>query len=401
MSGTYIVPITQEEDEKNKAEMDKIMKELGLYNASAAKENEKEIEAKRKALLEEEERKRKETEEELFKRKFEEEQKRRAEFEEELRQIEEEKKKREEEKKKKSFDLKMPDLNKIKKMIPTDLAKLKDKPKNKTKEEINKKKLEKQKKINEAKEREKLKKISVTDIEDSDRPDREGVLDMVNKNISEQIKETPKKSVKKKENPIKSDDNNNNNNNHIRPPKARKISDENHNTSFNNNIRSVAPVYNINNKKKEWGALMRPESENTYLAKEVPKEILSLKDEIANIKAMEQTDMAKKMLHEMYDHKDDIMLIAIISNDMENLMLMTDIDKFLDYCEKMEDMVTVSYVYALYSDVGPVYYLRKPEEKFLNEIFQAMSNLFLNNKNVTGKMLSSIPNIGIFKHIYI
>ena len=146
---------------------------------------------------------------------------------------------------------------------------------------------------------------------------------------------------------------------------------------------------------------VRPESDGEYMVDPPDEESVEKAKALSELKQKSNEESIVEMVTDIEKNKDDLVMIVVASNDMESLMLLQDPDKFLEYCSSMEADIYVSYVYALYRNMGPVYYFEKPEEEILTKIFSDIGDLFIKNEQVTGPMLSKVKNIGIFKHIYI
>ena len=163
----------------------------------------------------------------------------------------------------------------------------------------------------------------------------------------------------------------------------------------------VEPDYNNITANETVGEFKEPTGDGEYKVDDLSDEQKAFKKEMQESPSEVTPDLIYDMIEDIREKRDAIIMIAVISYDMENLMLMREADKFLNYCEKAADDIKVSYIYAVYRDYGAKYYLVKPEDQVLDNIFQAVGTLFIKNDSVTGQMISEIPAIGLFQHIYV
>lgn len=460
---TYIENISKEEEKKREAQLNDIIASLGMANASVAQQNEEDI-RKREELLEKERlREIKEQEDKFFENRFKEEQERRIAFEEEVKKREEEEKKKKEEEERLKAERNKNRLYATKETIKNGVLKVgefintfkKDRelsPEDREKEKLDRKAASLRKKEAELKKYEKeLKKrqeaeaaelkrqaLEGTDNapsgENTQKPEKKGLFSKKTK-----IKDKPDK-VKVQEDTVPEKEEATARKGEINKEGAKKEQKDGSKISYQSVPEAKAPIANENDelrgvvkkrvqvKRKpqeknvhgvrvyepidvdytniksagtETGVFVPPDGDGSYRVGRPTDEYITLKDKIKEIKQKTSMSALVSMIEDVTANRDRLIMIAVASNNMENLMLIRDVDKFLQYCEKMEDEICVSYIYAIYKGLGATYYLEKPEEELLTKIFSDIGILFATHQTINGTMLSAIPNIGIFKHIYI
>lgn len=136
--------------------------------------------------------------------------------------------------------------------------------------------------------------------------------------------------------------------------------------------------------------------EETLLAK---KEALS--------KSINAEVSLDQIIHKMLQHntiEDPLYLIAIASVDMNTLVLIHDINAFIDLCNEEEDgeidIISCSYIYAIHKSGGH-WYGSSNATPAIKTMFDMMSGLIVANRgNFKEKEILTIPNINMFKDIY-
>jgi hypothetical protein len=136
-----------------------------------------------------------------------------------------------------------------------------------------------------------------------------------------------------------------------------------------------------------------------------------LSDEQRNIKEQARSQyidddlLVEQVLHNIKRHNtsdDPLYLIAIVSSDLNTLIILEDFIDFECLCEEQDiKIIQCSYIYAL-SKSGGHWYGISHATKEIEHIFDAFSELIQENNGVFKKeILYSVPNINIFKDIYI
>ena len=126
-----------------------------------------------------------------------------------------------------------------------------------------------------------------------------------------------------------------------------------------------------------------------------------MKERLREIQSETNEDEVIQMLDEINADKNFVIMICIVTKNLDTLFLIRDPQKFFEVCEKLDNEISVSYIYVLYKTRGIKYYMQKPDEILIQNIFSDIAKLFQENSVVTSSMVAKVNNIGIFKKIYI
>ena len=140
--------------------------------------------------------------------------------------------------------------------------------------------------------------------------------------------------------------------------------------------------------------------ENEYAIDEPSKDYIDWKEEIAKEKKKITEEEIREMIREITSKREELIMIAIVTEELNNLVLLKNPEEFFEFCGKSNIRLELSYIYVLYKDKA-VYYMNKTDDAHIRKIFEDIRECFMSNTMITGQMISKIPNIGMFENIYI
>ncbi len=144
-----------------------------------------------------------------------------------------------------------------------------------------------------------------------------------------------------------------------------------------------------------------PSKKQSFATTQVNSEYITMKDRLKQIRTESKTEEVIAMVDEINDFKKDIIMICIVTQDLNTLFLIRNADNFFNVMEQLDDEIAVSYIYVLYKTVGMKYYIQKPDEILIQNILSDIAELFRTNTKINSGMLAKVPNIGFFENIYI
>lgn len=112
-------------------------------------------------------------------------------------------------------------------------------------------------------------------------------------------------------------------------------------------------------------------------------------------------DRFRIMLHDVQERQDDVVVMVLITSDMEKLVLLRTLDEFFQFVDRQNYNVVLSYAFVIYKHEDPKYYLEIPDDEHVQMLMGSLYDLFMKNTLVTPNMIGQVPNIGIFQEIYI
>lgn len=133
----------------------------------------------------------------------------------------------------------------------------------------------------------------------------------------------------------------------------------------------------------------------------VQKEYVTMRDRLRQIQTETRQEEVVDMIDNINAMKKDVVMICIVTQSLDTLFLLRKVEDFFSVCEKLDDEISVSYVYVLYRTLGMKYYMKKPQEELIQQILSDIADLFKKNSVVTDRMLAKVNNIGFFKKIFV
>lgn len=133
----------------------------------------------------------------------------------------------------------------------------------------------------------------------------------------------------------------------------------------------------------------------------VQKEYVTMRDRLRQIQTETKQEEVVDMIDNINAMKKDVVMICIVTQSLDTLFLLRKVEDFFSVCEKLDDEISVSYVYVLYRTLGMKYYMKKPQEELIQQILSDIADLFKKNSVVTDRMLAKVNNIGFFKKIFV
>ena len=145
---------------------------------------------------------------------------------------------------------------------------------------------------------------------------------------------------------------------------------------------------------------MSPEEYDSFLS---PTQ--QMMKEQAKARYVDDDILVEQVLHNIRKHntiEDPLYLIAIASVDMNTLCILEDVTDFELMCEDQEiTMFQCSYIYSI-SKSGGHWYGNNHATREIEELFNTLSDIIVENHGRFRKeLLYEVPNIGIFKDIYL
>lgn len=127
--------------------------------------------------------------------------------------------------------------------------------------------------------------------------------------------------------------------------------------------------------------------------------------EQAKARYVDDDILVEQVLHNIRKHntiEDPLYLIAIASVDMNTLCILEDVTDFELMCEDQDiTMFQCSYIYSI-SKSGGHWYGNNHATREIEELFNTLSDIIVENHGRFRKeLLYEVPNIGIFKDIYL
>lgn len=187
--------------------------------------------------------------------------------------------------------------------------------------------------------------------------------------------------------------------------------------------KNAHPEYDLRKAQAPKEETVKDEEPKEVVEKEVKAEDLSTEEYNTMLSEMDTETYATKqealsksinaevsldqIIHKMMQHNtidDPLYLIAIASVDMNTLVLIHDIDAFIDLCNQEEDgeidIISCSYIYAIHKSGGH-WYGQSNATPAIKTMFDMISGLIVANRgSFKEKEILTIPNINMFKDIY-
>lgn len=131
------------------------------------------------------------------------------------------------------------------------------------------------------------------------------------------------------------------------------------------------------------------------------QEYIDWKEQAKKSRERLNRDRFRIMLHDVQERQDDVVVMVLITSDMEKLVLLRTLDEFFQFVDRQNYNVVLSYAFVIYKHEDPKYYLEIPDDEHVQMLMGSLYDLFMKNTLVTPNMIGQIPNIGIFQEIYI
>jgi hypothetical protein len=144
-----------------------------------------------------------------------------------------------------------------------------------------------------------------------------------------------------------------------------------------------------------------PDGRISVPAADPDQEYIDWKEQAKKSRERLDRDRFRIMLHDVQERQDDVVVMVLITSDMEKLVLLRTLDEFFQFVDRQNYNVVLSYAFVIYKHEDPKYYLEIPDDEHIQMLMGSLYDLFMKNTLVTPNMIGQIPNIGIFQEIYI
>lgn len=113
-----------------------------------------------------------------------------------------------------------------------------------------------------------------------------------------------------------------------------------------------------------------------------------------------EIELRLELIHELQHRRNELIVLMIATNDLHTLFLLRDTDEFFDFLTENENRLQAAYVYAVYRTERKNY-ISIISDPVLLSVFEALADLFTSGEKITSRTISQIPDIGIFKELYV